>query len=420
MILLAMMSLLLSGIQAGCGPQEPVTMPERVRTGAEVLRDRGFDSLAGRRVGLITNQTAVVESKHLIDLLNEAPGVDLVALFGPEHGLRGKAEAGATVNDGMDTATGVPVYSLYGESTAPSEQVLASLDILVFDIQDIGARFYTYIATMGKSMQAAARAGIPFLVLDRPNPLGGARVDGYVLDMEFRSGVGPYPIPVQHGLTVGELSAMIKGEALLEDISDLDLSIIKMTGWSREMLWPDTGLPWIATSPNIPTFETALVYVGTCFFEAIDASEGRGTAAPFLTLGAPWLNADEAARALTDLQLPGVTFSAGQQIPRNIPGVADHPLFENRSIQTIQIQVTDVASYSPLETGIAALKSVIDLAPDSTHATLINRRWMALLSGSDRLANALVDGRTAREIVSSWTEEVETFRQRSAAYLLYD
>ncbi len=385
-----------------------------------MLRDRGFDSLSGLRVGLITNQTAVVDSVHLIDLMNDAPGVELVALFGPEHGLRGEAEAGASVEDGVDIATGIPVFSLYGSANAPSDEVLASIDVLVFDIQDIGARFYTYIATMGRSMQAAARAGIPFVVLDRPNPLGGLTVDGYVLDMEFSSGVGPYPIPIQHGLTVGELAKMIKSEGFFEAVSDLDLTIVQMTGWSRKMLWPDTGLPWIATSPNIPTFETALVYVGTCFFEAVSASEGRGTATPFLAVGAPWLDADEAAARLTSLQLPGITFSAGQKTPTTIPGVANHPSFEDQLINTIEFNVTGFASYLPLRSGIAALKSVLDLAPDSARADLINRRWMSLLSGSNRLADALEEGLTADQIVSSWEDEVRAFRQLSAPYLLYD
>jgi len=420
LVLLILLGLLATGTLAACNPQIPTTETERVRTGAEILRDTGFEALSGKRVGLITNQTAVVDSVHLIDLLNDAPDVNLVALFGPEHGLRGETEAGAAVEDGMDTATGLPVYSLYGTSNAPSDDVLASLDVLVFDIQDIGARFYTYITTMGRSMQAAARAGVPFVVLDRPNPLGGLMVDGYVLEADFKSGVGAFPIPIQHGLTVGELALMIQGEEYLSDLEELDLEIISMTGWSRDMLWPATGLPWIPTSPNIPTFETALVYAGTCFVEALSASEGRGTPAPFLTIGAPWLNADEAVQRLISLQLPGVSFSASVTTPKTIPGIAENPLFEDQLIKTIQIDVTDINSYVPLKTGIATLKSVIDLAPDSMRANLVNRRWMALLSGSERLANALEDGRTAGEIVSSWSTEVETFRRLSATYLLYD
>src|SRR5262245_2201020 len=229
-----------------------------IATGAEVLEASGFAALAGKRVGLITNHTGLVRGEHLADLLHKAPNVKLTAIFAPEHGFRGTAEAGAKVRDNVDAKTGVPVFSLYGASRKPTPQMLRNVDVLVFDIQDVGARFYTYIATMGLAMQAAAAARIPFLVLDRPNPLGGDYVSGFVLEPALRSFVGQYPIPIVHGLTVGELARMIQGEKWLEGLDTLELSLVQMRGWRRSMRWPQTGRTWVATSPNIPTFEAAL------------------------------------------------------------------------------------------------------------------------------------------------------------------
>jgi len=391
-----------------------------VKTGAQIMSENGFDLFSGKRVGLVTNQTALNDGVHVIDLLNNAPNVELVALFGPEHGLRGDAEAGAAVEDGLDDMTGIPVYSLYGQTNAPAPEILATLDILVFDIQDIGARFYTYIATMGRSMQAAARAGISFVILDRPNPLGGVMMDGYVLDIDFTSGVGPYPIPIQHGLTVGELAKMIKGEGYLEDLEDLSLTVINMEGWTRDMMWPDTGLDWIPTSPNIPTFETALVYLGTCFFEAVSASEGRGTSAPFLTVGAPWLDAVAAVASLTEMNLSGVQFEAGLTTPHSIAGVANNPSFDGEEIAVIKIAVHNIRQFRPLATGLEVLKVVMDLAPDSVRENLVNKRWMGLLSGGDRLANGLASGMSISAIAESWEVEVNQFRSATKPYLLYD
>ena len=238
-----------------------------------------------KTVGLVVNHTALVGDEHLINLVHAAPNVRVGAIFGPEHGLRGKAEDGEAVSDGKDLLTGAPVYSLYGATRKPTSTMLAGLDVLIFDIQDVGARFYTFISTMGLSMQAAAEAGIPFIVLDRPNPLSGAYVSGFVLESEQESFVGQYAIPIAHGLTVGELAMMIQGEGLMPSLESLALEVVSMEGWDRSMQWPDTGRPWVATSPNIPRFDNALVYPGTCFFEATSASEGRGTLTPFLQVG---------------------------------------------------------------------------------------------------------------------------------------
>ncbi len=226
-----------------------------VTTGAEAFAASRFAAVAGKRVGLVTNHTGRVRGEHLADVLSKAPNMKLTAIFAPEHGFRGTAEAGAKVRDGVDAKTGVAVFSLYGASRKPTSRMLRNVDVLVFDIQDIGVRFYTYISTMGLAMQAAAAARIPFVVLDRPNPLGGDYVSGFVLEPALRSFVGQYPIPIVHGMTVGELARMIQGEKWLDGLDGLQLSVVAMQGWQRSVRWPQTGLAWVATSPNIPTFE---------------------------------------------------------------------------------------------------------------------------------------------------------------------
>ena len=281
---------------------------QRVRTGAELLVASGMAALAGRRVGLLTNHTARVGADHLADLIRQAPGTTLAAILVPEHGFRGEVEAGAAVKSSVDAKTGVPVLSLYGTNRKPTSQMLKGIDILVYDIQDIGARFYTYISTMGLAMQAAAEARLPFVVLDRPNPLGGEDVAGFVLEDAQRSFVGQFRIPMVHGLTVAELAALIRAERLLPGLEALDLRVMRMEGWDRAMRWPATGLPWVNTSPNIVSFETALVYAGVGLLEGTIASDGRGTTTPFTLVGAPWLEPGRIAGELEAARLPGVRF----------------------------------------------------------------------------------------------------------------
>src|SRR5512145_2098379 len=233
-------------------PSQPAGPSSLIVTGAEALARSGFAALAGKRVGLITNQTGRVGTEHLADLLSKAPNVRLTAILAPEHGFRGEAEAGAKVGASIDARTGVAVFSLYGATNKPTRQMLRNIDVLVFDIQDVGVRFYTYISTMGLAMQAAAEARIPFVVLDRPNPLGGDYVSGFVLEPALASFVGQYPIPIVHGMTVGELARMIKGERWLKGLDRLELTVVPLDGWRRAMCWPDLQRPWVPTSPNIP------------------------------------------------------------------------------------------------------------------------------------------------------------------------
>lgn len=393
--------------------------PAVVSTGADILVASDFEALDGLRVGLVVNHTARSGEQHLIDWIHAAENVELGALFGPEHGIRGDEDAGAKISDGIDDATGVPVYSLYGEHRRPSAEMMTGLDALVFDIQDVGARFYTYISTMGLSMQSAAEAGVPFIVLDRPNPLGGERMAGYVRGDSLVSFVSQYPIPVQHGLTVGELARMIQGEGWIPGLAELDLRVVEMAGWERDMLWPETGLEWIAPSPNLPTFEAALMYPGTCFFEATTASEGRGTPTPFLTVGAPWLDAEALATDIARWDPAGVKIEAGTITPVSIPGASTNPKWKDVPIQTLEIGITDAAEVSAVALGLDLVGRVYALAPDSVRADFFRERWMALLSGSDITLDRVKGGMDLEAWEWSWEDDIAAFADRRGPYLIY-
>ena len=402
----------------GCLP--PSSPP--VRTGAEVLAANQFDALAGERVGLIVNHTARVDSAHLIDRVHQAPTVELGALFGPEHGLRGTAGAGKAVTDNRDDRTGVPVYSLYGDSRRPTSAELEGIDALVFDVQDVGARFYTYITTMGLAMQAAAEADLRFVVLDRPNPLGGTYVSGFSLSPQHRSFVGRYPIPIAHGMTVGELARMIKGEEWLPGLSGLNLTVIPAEGWSRSQQWPATQRDWIAPSPNLPTWETALVYPGMCFFEGLQVNEGRGTDHPFLQIGLPWPRGAAAAVAdtLRARALPGIRVNTTTITPTSRPA-APSPRFEGEQLPGLRLRVTDAGAVRPVELGIHAVHAVYHQARALGDTSIISRpRHLSRLAGTGRLSALLHAGASPRRIIDSWANAVATFREQRAPYLLYD
>lgn len=387
-----------------------------VQTGADRMAQSGFAQLDGMRVGLIVNHTATVGEQHLIDAVAEAEGVAIGALFGPEHGLRGTADAGEKVDDGVDDATGAPIYSLYGSSRKPSQQALQGLDALVFDIQDVGARFYTYISTMGLAMQAAAEAGLPFYVLDRPNPIGGDYVAGWTMDEAHESFVGQYPIPVAHGLTVGELARMIQGEAMLPGLDDLDLRVIEADGWNPAQRWPATGLEWNPPSPNLPTYETAAVYPGTGFMEAFGGSEGRGTDAPFATVGATWADAQALAAELSARGLPGVAFEPAVFTPQPNDGSAS-PRFQGERVEGVRIRVTDPGAVRPVELGVHLATALRDQA--SADRLIENAEWLAKLAGSERFERLLRDGADADAIIASWQPDVAAFEAARRPYRIY-
>jgi uncharacterized protein YbbC (DUF1343 family) len=401
------------------GDRAPTDANTGVLTGADVLVRDDFEEIRGMRVGLIANHTATVGGEHLADLIHRSPAVELGALFGPEHGLRGENAAGDRIDDGVDDATGAPVYSLYGETRRPTDGMLEGIDALVFDIQDVGARFYTYISTMGLAMQSAAEHSIPFYVLDRPNPLGGEVMEGFVLDTSLVSFVGRYPIPQRHGLTVGEIAAMIRGEKWLPSVDSVRLRVIGMEGWSRSMLWPDTGRDWVPPSPNLPTFESALVYPGSALLEATSASEGRGTPVPFLTVGAPWMQARSVIAGLPEASTAGLALTPGLVTPVDIPGKAINPKFEGVPIEMIRIEVVRPGDVRAVEFGVDLVRTIYDLAPDSVRGDFFNGRWLRLLSGTDRLQAMIESGRSAASIRSEWEPGLRAFEALRRPYLLY-
>ena len=380
-----------------------------VRLGIDVLLAANADILRGRRVGLITNHTGRnAAGESTIDLLHEHPAVDLVALFSPEHGIRGTAEAGERVESGRDARTGLPVHSLYGETRTPTAAMLEGIDVLVFDIQDIGSRYYTYVWTMALAMRAAAEHGIPFVVLDRPNPIGGALVQGNVLDPGHTSFVGLYPVPMRHGLTAGELARLVNAEFEV----GADLTVVPMEGWRRDMWYDETGLPWTPPSPNMPSLESATHYPGTCLFEGTNLSVGRGTPLAFQQIGAPWLDHEELARRLEAYHLPGVRFDVVAFTPER-PGDGK---YDGVAVRGVRFVATDRDRYDPTRAAVAALIEIRRLHPDRLE-------WRSShfdrLAGTDRLRRQIVDGASLEDVTRDWEGQVGAFNRLRERYLLY-
>ena len=397
-------------------PRAPAAAP--VASGLEVLAATRFRPLRGRRVGLVCNPTAVDRRlEHAADLLHAAPGVELAALFGPEHGVRGDAQYMVSVGGERDPRTGVPVHSLYGatrESLRPSPEALRGLDTLVFDIQDVGARYYTYQATMMLCMEAAAEAGIGFVVLDRPNPIGGLAVEGPALHPGFESFCGLHDLAVRHGMTVGELAFLFHAERRL----DLELEVVHCAGWRRGAAFRETGLPWVLPSPNMPTPETALVYPGMCLLEGTNLSEGRGTTKPFELFGAPWLDGARLAADLAAEKLRGVRFRPASFVPTwdKHRGVRCHG---------VELHVHDPAAFQPFRTGLACVVHARRQAPDrfawrtEPYEFVEGVPAFDLLCGSAREREGIEAGAGVGELVRGHAREERAFAARRKAYLLY-
>ncbi|WP_460596344.1 exo-beta-N-acetylmuramidase NamZ family protein [Geomonas sp. Red276] len=388
---------------------------ETVKPGDQLLYEEGFQPLKGKRFALVTNHSAIVEGVHVLELMGRK-GVMPSVIFTPEHGLEGRAEDGARLDDG--SYHGVPVKSLYGASKKPNPDDLKGLDLVVFDIQDVGVRFYTYISTMGYVMQAAAEAGVPFVVLDRPNPLGGNYVAGFVRDKLPATFTSLYPIPEAHGLTVGELAYLIKGEGLLPGLANLDLSVVRIQGWERWMRWPDTGLPWIATSPNLASFDSALLYPGTGLLEGTSASEGRGSNEPFRLAGWPEIDGQALATKLNAEGLPGLHFEPVRFKPVSMPGVSSAPKYKNREISGVRLVITDYHSVLPVESGIAVLAGLYRAVKEPARKVFFHG-GIDDMSGSTEVRSGIEAGMGAPAIVAKWGEGDQKFLELRRKYLLY-
>jgi len=391
-----------------------------VRTGLDALAGARFRALRGKRVGLVCNPTAVTRGLvHAADLLAAAPGVTLALLLGPEHGVRGDAQYMAAVeSERRDPRTGVPVASLYGETAAslkPAAELLAGLDVLVFDIQDVGTRYYTYQATMMLCMEAAAAARIGFLVLDRPNPLGGVLVEGPALRPGFESFCGLHDLAVRHGMTVGELARLFRAERRME----LELAVAECEGWRRGQSFRETGLPWVFPSPNMPTPETALVYPGMCLLEGTNLSEGRGTTRPFELMGAPWLDGARLAEDLARERLPGVAFRPASFVPTwdKHAGTRCHG---------VELFVTDPARFRPFRAGLACVLHARRQAPDrfawrtERYEFVDDVLAFDLLCGSERERRAIEAGATLAELSRPFAPEERAFARRRRPFLVYE
>ncbi|MFD8640461.1 exo-beta-N-acetylmuramidase NamZ domain-containing protein [Streptomyces zaomyceticus] len=380
----------------------------RVRTGFERLADDGYALLAGERVGVVTNPTGITrDARHLVDVMHADERVDLVAVFGPEHGFRGTAQAGGSEGRYDDPATGLPVYDTYLKSGQPLADVFTAsgVDTVVFDIQDAGARFYTYIWTLYDCMVAAALAGKRFVVLDRPNPVTGRAALGPVLDRAFATFVGREPIAQAHGMTVAELARLFNGQFLTAPVA---LETVRMTGWRRTDFFDTTGLPWVPPSPNMPTPETALVYSGTCLFEGTNLSEGRGTTRPFELLGAEGIDR-RWAEAANALGLPGVRFREAYFAPT-------FSKFQGRTVGGVQVHVHDRESFDPVRAGIGLL-----VTARGTWSGFAWRadNWIDKLTGSTRVRTLIDAGAGVDEVVGAWQADLAAFRAVRKEYLLY-
>jgi uncharacterized protein YbbC (DUF1343 family) len=400
--------------QPADGASDAADRPEpgaAVRVGAEVLLADSLHLVRGRRAGLVTNHTGRTAAGTTIDLLHRHGDVQLVALFAPEHGIRGDAEAGEIIDDGVDDRTGLPVHSLYGGSRAPDAEHLAGLDVLLFDIQDVGARYYTYVWTMALAMEAAGDAGIPFVVLDRPNPIGGV-AQGNVLDPAFSTFVGLHPVPMRHGLTPGEMARLVRGEFGVA----VELHVVPLQGWRPAMSFAETGLEWIPPSPNIPSVESALHYPGTCLFEGTNLSVGRGTDRAFQQVGAPWLDGEALAAAMTARietgELAGVRFEAVRFTPQN-PGDGKFP---GQEVGGVRLVVTDADVYDPARAGVALVAEALRLSGDAWEW---NVSHFDRLAGTDALRlNVSAETRLDR-LTGEWENERAAFEAARERVLIY-
>jgi len=385
-------------------------MAERnaVDLGVEVLIRDSLHVLAGKRVGLITNHTGRDrQGTSTIDLLHKALGDRLTALFGPEHGIRGTAADGVKIASTVDERTGIPIHSLYGETRVPTPEMLRNVDVLVYDIQDVGARVYTYVWTMALAAEAAGKVGKKFVVLDRPNPIRGDRIEGGVLKPEFRSFVGQYPVALRYGLTAGELLRYLVGTGQVR----ADIAVVPMRGWRPSMWWDETGIPWVNPSPNMRSPDAALLYPGTVFFEATNVSEGRGTDKPFHLIGASWLSdAGAIARELNAQQMPGVRFDSTSRT------IAAGAKFAGQTIPMIEITVTERNAVRPVELGAQMLRAIYRRHP---RAFSWREQGIERLSGSRELRRAVEREGGVEALAAVWRAESEQFARDVAPYRLY-
>lgn len=389
---------------------------EKIIPGAEVLVSENFDLIKGKRLGIITNHTAILtDGTHLVDKLHSNKDVKVTVLFGPEHGIRGDAGAGEKIDNSVDAKTGIPVISLYGKHKKPTAEMLKDVDILIFDIQDVGARFYTYISTLYHCLESAAENNKPILILDRPNPISPMKLEGPIRKEEFKSFVGIAPMPMNHGLTIGELAAYFAGELLPKENFFPQLTVIKIKNWDRTKFYSGLKGNWVKPSPNIPTLNTAVIYPGTCLIEGTNISEGRGTDSPFLILGAPYINGDSILREMKKLNLTGVTFSSSGFTPIAIADAAPNPKYKNEKCGGLKITITDPHKIEPVKIALHFISLVRKMYPEQFQF----KSGFERLSGDKKIREMIEQNVSVDDMIKSWSEEIISFQNVSEKYLLY-
>lgn len=384
----------------------------RTKLGLEVFLESHVDLVAGLRVGLLACPSSVDgDLRSSVERLHRHAAVNLVALFGPEHGIRGDAQAGSAVASAVDPLTGLPVYSLYGETQAPTAEMLDEIDAVIIDLQDAGVRFYTFLATALYVMRAAKVAGVAVILLDRPAPTNGYRIEGPILDTAYTSFVGPYPLPIRYGMTLGEVARLVNEQSI-----GCDLTVIALRGWSREMWFDDTSLPFIPSSPNLPTLDATTLYPGTCLVEGSNLSEGRGTTRPFEYIGAPWIDAESLASQLNDLSLPGLRF-------RPVYFVPTFSKHQGELCAGVHLYVTEREQFQPVRAMLLILQTLKRRYPDEF---AWRQPWsegarppIDLLWGSDRLRRHIDADEPVDALIESWQPELRNFERLRADYLLY-
>lgn len=387
------------------------------KPGIETLRDSGFAQLNGKRVGLITNPTGVDNNlKSTVDILHEAAGVNLVALFGPEHGVRGDVHAGDTVGNSVDAATGVKVYSLYGKTYKPTKEMLKDIDVLIYDIQDNGCRSYTFISTMGVAMEACAENNVEFMVLDRPNPVSGTKVEGCLVEDEWISFVSKFKIPYLYGLTPGELAMLLNEEGMLPGGKKCRLTVIPMKGWTRDMTFEQTGMPWVLPSPHVPQAVSSLYYPATGILGELGyVNIGVGYTLPFQMIAAEWIKAEELSNALTDLNLPGLRF-------RPIHVKPFYSVGKGVNLQGVQIYITDKDAANLSLVQFYVMQEMARLYPEHKtfdHANQKRYNMFDKVSGSNFIREEFSKRHRVEDIIEYWNKDVDAFKRLSSKYYIY-
>lgn len=389
-----------------------------LRNGIDNLFENQFDLIAGKNIGVICNHTAVTSAgEHLVDKLLKSENVNLAAIFSPEHGFTGNIEGGKIIESGLYRDKGIKLFSLYGKINKPTPEMLKDIDVMIYDIQDIGARFYTYISTLGLCMESAVENGKKIIILDRINPISGSIVEGPILKDGFKSFVGKYSISIRYGLTAGELANMINGEGWLESGLKADLKVIKVLNWKRDAFFSNYDTDWIKPSPNIPDFQSSLTYPGLCLLEGTNISEGRGTYKPFKLIGAPWIDADLLLKEMNSFNLPGVMFSTVEFIPNPIEGMALNPKYAGERCYGIEFIVTNPEVYQSIYTGTLLIYAIKKLFPDKfkwRKSLYIDKLW-----GDDSFRKMIDDNKKPFEIADYYENDLNEFMKKRQKYLIY-